>query len=51
MKPLSLVLLQAALAACANLPPPPPAAPSPCANGVEASWACQVERYQNVNEP
>jgi hypothetical protein len=32
---------------CVSLPPPMPDA-SPCAAG-EASYACQVERYHNVN--
>lgn len=48
----SIVVLLLALAACANLPPPPPsqASVSPCALS-EASYACQVERYHNVNVP
>ena len=42
-----LVLL--ALSACSSLPPPRiDASPSPCAVS-EASYECQVERYQNVN--
>lgn len=40
-----LVLL--ALGACTTLPPQP-VAPSPCTLG-EASYACQIERYQNVD--
>jgi len=46
------VFLLLGLAGCSALPPPPPpqASVSPCfAN--EASYACQVERYHNVNVP
>ncbi|MGV3571505.1 MAG: hypothetical protein ACO1PB_12965 [Ramlibacter sp.] len=40
-----------ALAGCAGTPARPPvASASPCAVH-EASWACQVERYQAVNAP
>lgn len=36
------------LAGCTGLPSASPT-PSPCAAG-EASYACQVERYQNVSD-
>jgi hypothetical protein len=42
--------LLAVLAGCASAPPPVVDVRSPCfAN--EASYACQVERYNNVNVP
>ena len=40
------ILVLLGLAGCAGLPTQAPAA-SPCAAG-ESSWACQVERYNNV---
>ena len=47
-KSLCAVLLLA-LSACSGLPPRQlDASPSPCAIS-EASYECQVERYQNVN--
>jgi len=47
-KSLCLVALLA-LSACAAMPPGPlDVSPSPCAIS-EASYECQVERYQNVN--
>jgi hypothetical protein len=42
------LLLAAALAGCAAQPPLKD--PSPCAIA-EASYECQVERYQNVSVP
>jgi len=48
--PMSRLIAAALLLAsggCVSLPPPMPDA-SPCAAG-EASYACQVERYHNVN--
>lgn len=47
-----LVLCLFALGGCAALPSQAPyqASVSPCAVS-EASYACQVERYQNVNVP
>lgn len=45
----AILLLLLALAGCAGLPRPEQAA-SACAGG-EASYACQVERYHNVNVP
>jgi hypothetical protein len=39
-------LLLLALAGCTGLPPQQRDA-SPCAAG-EATWACQIERYNNV---
>jgi starvation-inducible outer membrane lipoprotein len=47
MKHALVLALAALLAACATLPPPVPAEPSPCAKN-EASYDCQVERYRNV---
>jgi hypothetical protein len=44
----ALAVVLAALAGCAGTPVHEQAVPSPCAAG-EASYACQVERYQNVN--
>ena len=46
-----VLMLLLALAGCAAVPAPAQRAaiPSPCAGGNEASYACQVERYQNVN--
>lgn len=41
------VIFILALAGCSGLPPVQHAA-SPCDAG-EAAYACQVERYQNVN--
>lgn len=46
VKALGVVFILA-LAGCSGLPPVPHGA-SPCDAG-EASYACQVERYQNVN--
>ena len=46
-KSLCLALLLA-ISGCSALPRNDQAAPSPCALD-EASYACQVERYQNVN--
>ncbi|HEX7888396.1 MAG TPA: hypothetical protein VF522_03470 [Ramlibacter sp.] len=54
-----LAVLLLALAGCGNLPPPELQTPSqleysihsPCAVGGEHSYACQVERYNNVNTP
>lgn len=39
-----------ALAACSGIPTYVANTPSPCATD-EASYACQVERYHNVNVP
>lgn len=47
LAPLAMLLLALAGCAAATVPAPPDAA-SPCALG-EASYACQVERYNNVN--
>jgi uncharacterized protein YceK len=49
MRALALVLL-AALAGCAGVPVNRQPAESPCAQGNEATWACQVERYHNVSQ-
>ncbi|MBC5768545.1 hypothetical protein [Ramlibacter albus] len=49
MRYLCLLLLTLA-AGCATLPPPQQAEVSPCTVS-EASFACQVERYHNVNVP
>ncbi len=46
---LGIALLLVLLAGCAGLPPHQPSE-SACAAG-EASYACQVERYRNVNVP
>jgi hypothetical protein len=46
IKAISVILLLA-LAGCSSIPQPQYTA-SPCAAG-EASYACQVERYHNVN--
>jgi hypothetical protein len=43
------ILLLLALAGCSGLPQAQPVA-SACAAG-EATYACQVERYHNVNVP
>ncbi|MDB5940796.1 MAG: hypothetical protein JWQ13_362 [Ramlibacter sp.] len=48
IKALSVVLLLA-LAGCSGMPQAQPVV-SACAAG-EASYACQVERYHNVNQP
>ena len=45
-----LLVLLLAQAGCAQLPARQARAPSPCDAG-EATYACQVERYQNVNTP
>jgi hypothetical protein len=48
LRPSVLALLLLVLAGCASGPPPAVDMQSPCfAN--EASYACQVERYNNVN--
>jgi uncharacterized lipoprotein YmbA len=41
------LILLLALAGCSSHPPYQ-ASPSPCSAG-EASYDCQIERYQNVN--
>lgn len=46
----AILILLLALAGCAGLPRPELAA-SACAAAGEASYACQVERYHNVNVP
>lgn len=38
-----------AIAGCAGVPQQQPFTVSPCAGG-EASYNCQVERYQNVSQ-
>ncbi|NML47050.1 hypothetical protein HHL11_25115 [Ramlibacter sp. G-1-2-2] len=43
-----IAVLLLALAGCASLPPPP-REPSPCELEGEASYACQVQRYQDVD--
>lgn len=43
------VLCLLVLAGCASVPAPQPTPPSPCDAG-ESSYACQVERYQNVSQ-
>jgi hypothetical protein len=50
MRNICITFLLLALAACASVPPPMAHVPSPCDAG-EASYACQVERYNNVNVP
>jgi hypothetical protein len=47
-KSTAVALLLLALAGCASVPPPAADIRSPCF-GNEASWECQVERYNNVN--
>jgi hypothetical protein len=42
------LLLLLPLAACSSLPPPVQQDPSACAAG-ESTYACQVERYRDVN--
>lgn len=38
------------VAGCASVQSVPPPVPSPCAAS-EASYECQVERYNRVNDP
>jgi hypothetical protein len=47
IKPLIVVVLLT-LTGCSALPAPQVRPPSPC-DASEASYACQIERYQNVD--
>jgi len=43
------IALLLSLAGCAGLGPPPQRTASPCETQGEASYACQVERYNRVS--
>ena len=47
MKSIAVIVIAAVLSACAHFPPPAPDS-SACAQN-EASYDCQVERYNKVN--
>lgn len=48
VKAISVAFLLAVVAGCTSLPPAQYTA-SACSGGQEASYACQVERYHNVD--
>ena len=48
MHPIAILAMLLALAGC-TAPPAAPRAPHPCDAG-EASYACQVQRYQDVSQ-
>lgn len=45
----ALVLLLLALAGCTGFAQPSPSSASPCVTQGEASYACQIERYNRVS--